>query len=99
MDAIATQEYVKVQREISSIDQVRKEQKRIIYLYKDRVVTEYREFPVEQVHDMSFRMFGKDNGLLYIHTSKGVYTYNVKTSPQGFIEAFKQLLSKLEKKE
>ncbi|MFC4558435.1 hypothetical protein ACFO3D_09450 [Virgibacillus kekensis] len=91
MPLIAQQPYVKVKREVHSIEQIDIELNRMIYLYDDKVVTQHREFPVTDVLDMSYRQVGGDGGLLYLHTIKGVYTYTVKFSPTKFIEAFKVL--------
>lgn len=88
---LAKQPYIKIEREVSSIQQKDTEDKRTLYLYEDKVVTKRRKFPIENVTDISYREFGKDAGLLYIHTSSGVFTYTVKTSTKEFINAFHTL--------
>lgn len=88
MHLIAEQQYVKVQREVNSIEQKNIEYERVLYLYNDKIVTQHREFPIEEVLDISYRTFGKDGGLLYLHTVGGLFTYTVKESPQKFIAAF-----------
>ncbi|MBP1949402.1 hypothetical protein [Virgibacillus litoralis] len=90
MYLIAEQPYYKVQREVSSIDQRDVEYERTIYMYNDKIVTQHREFSIENVLDMSYRVIGQKGGLLYLHTNKGVYSYTVKSSPQQFIDAFKE---------
>lgn len=92
MYLIAEQPYVKVQREVSSIEQRDVEYERVIYMYNEKIVTQHREFSIENVLDMSYRVVGKTGGLLYLHTNKGVYAYTVKSSPQQFIDAFKEHL-------
>lgn len=89
MNLIAAQPYVKVQREVSSLEQKRVEHRRVIYLYEEKVVTQHREFPLSQVLDMTYRKIGGEGGLLYLHTSRGVYSYTVQSTPVPFIEAFK----------
>lgn len=89
MKPIEVQPYFKIKREVSSIEQKDIEQQRYLYLYEDRIASEYREFPIEQVLDVSFREFGKKGGLLYLHTLKGVFSYNVKSTPHDFMNAFK----------
>lgn len=91
MDLIAVQPYIKVEREVNSIEQVKIEDERNIYLYNDKIVTKHRAFAIQDVLDMSYRQFGGDGGLLYMHTNGGLYSYTVKSSPQKFIEAFKEL--------
>lgn len=90
MNLIAVQPYIKIIREVTSIEQKDIEHNRVIYLYNDKVVTEHRKFPIQDVIDMSHRSIGDKGGLLYIHTSSGLYSYTVKESTEKFIEAFKE---------
>ncbi|WP_096188121.1 hypothetical protein [Evansella halocellulosilytica] len=94
MDWIASQPYVKVVREIQGLEQVNIEEKRTIYLYEDRIVTGYREFPFHTVFDMSFRHIAGDDSIFYLHTSRGVFSYTIKSDPTDFINHFKQLEKK-----
>ncbi|UCZ54221.1 hypothetical protein LGQ02_05520 [Bacillus shivajii] len=94
MGWIASQPYIKVVREIQGLEQVNIEEPRMIYLYEDRIVTEHREFPFHTMFDMSFRQLVGDEGMLYFHTSKGVYSYLIKTDPTEFIQCFKALEKK-----
>lgn len=91
MKLIGTQPYYKIQRQVSSVDQQDVEEQRYLYLYEDKIITYHREFSLHQVLDMSYREFGKQGGLLYLHTLKGVFSYQVKASPQPFIDIFKSL--------
>ncbi|MHA6250536.1 hypothetical protein [Oceanobacillus sp. CAU 1775] len=88
-ELLAQQPYVKVVREVDSLKQVDTEQERTMFLYEDRVVTKYREFPIEQVIDISYRFIGKEGGFLYLHTNRGVFSYIVKVSPEAFVNIFK----------
>lgn len=88
MQPLAKQPYVKIIRELTSIEQKDVEDHRTLYLYPDKVVTRHREFLVKDVIDISFRPIGDIGGLLYIHTNKGLFSYTVKTSTTAFIEAF-----------
>ncbi|GAB3049590.1 hypothetical protein [Virgibacillus ainsalahensis] len=94
MQLIAEQPYIKIVREVSSVEQVDIEYQRTLYLYDEKVVTKHREFPIEDVSDMSYRFIGGEGGLLYLHTSNGVYSYTVKSSPDKFVEAFKLYVKK-----
>lgn len=91
MSYLVAQPYVKVSREVTSIEQKDVEQERMLYLYRDKIVTAYREFSIDKVNDISYRRFGTNNGLLYVHTMSGLYTYTVKTSTDHLIETFKML--------
>ncbi|WP_249869526.1 hypothetical protein [Oceanobacillus saliphilus] len=90
MNLIAEQPYIKIVREVSSIEQIDVEHKRKMYLYEEKIVTKHREFSIDDVLDVSYRFIGGDGGLLYLHTNYGVYSYIVKTSPEAFVEAFKE---------
>jgi hypothetical protein len=90
MKVIAEQPYVKVERQIKSVELIRMEHRRTIYLYDHRIVTEHREFPIKDVLDISYRFIGGDGGLLYLHTSHGVYSYIVKSSPEDFVQTCKK---------
>ncbi|GIO24617.1 hypothetical protein [Oceanobacillus sp. J11TS1] len=88
MQLIAKQPYVKIVRQVSALEQKDIEEQRHMYLYEDKIVTRYREFPIEDVMDISYRFSG-NKGMLYLHTLKGVYAYIIKSSPEQFMNAFK----------
>ncbi|MEK4130275.1 hypothetical protein NYE67_11370 [Solibacillus sp. FSL W8-0474] len=90
MSLIAQHPYIKVERKVTGIEQVEIEHERIIFLYIDKVITQHREFPIKVVTDFSFREIGNQGGILYLHTLLGVYTYNVKSSPEAFITAYRE---------
>lgn len=94
MDYIASQPYIKIEREVTSIKQVDIEHERTLYLYPDRIVTKHREFPIEEVIDVSYRKFGQINGLIYIHTNSGLFSYTVKSSPNHFLKTYKEYFKK-----
>lgn len=94
MYLIAEQQYVKVERIVSSISQVDTEHQRTMYLFNEKLVTKHREFPIQDIIDMSYRSIGGKGGLLYVHTTNGVYSYTVKSSPLPFLNAFKKYVKK-----
>lgn len=90
MYLLAEQPYFKVEREVNSIEQVDIELERTIYLYDEKIVTKHREFLIHEVLDISYHSVGEGGGgILYVHTSKGVFPYIVKSSPHEFVEAYK----------
>ncbi len=91
MSYLVAQPYIKIIREVTSIAQRDVEDERTLYLYPDKVVTAHHEFPIQKVNDMSFRKFGADGGLLYIHTNSELHTYIVRTPTDKLIEAFRNL--------
>lgn len=90
MGLLAEQQYFKVQREVSSIGQKDVEYERTLYLYSDKIVTYRREFAIQDVIEVSYRKFGHEGGLLYIHTESGLFTYTVKSSTDHFINTFRK---------
>ncbi|WP_102716603.1 hypothetical protein [Paenibacillus castaneae] len=92
MSWIAAQPYYKVKRVVSSVEQKAIVEDRLMHLYQERIVTKYREFPISEVFDLSYRSIGGAGGLLYLHTLQGVYSYTVAADPQPFIEAYKELV-------
>lgn len=89
MQVLATQAYSKTVREVTRIGKSEVEEKRMMYLYSEKLVTAHREFSIDKVLDMSFRKMGAEGGLLYVHTTGGVYSYTVDASPMEFINVFK----------
>ncbi|ALX49571.1 hypothetical protein [Lentibacillus amyloliquefaciens] len=92
MKVIAEQPYVKVQQQIEVTGKHYVEEDRTLYLYSDRILSKYHEFPIEIVWDISYRPVGPRGGLLYLHTNRGVNVYTVKESPERFIEAFREII-------
>ncbi|MBM7096306.1 MULTISPECIES: hypothetical protein [Alteribacter] len=86
-----THTYYKVQKVVNSIEQKTVEHERTITMDKEKVTTAHREFKFENVFDVSYRSIQGEEGLMYLHTSQGVYSYMVKDDPADFIAAFKEL--------
>jgi hypothetical protein len=91
MEYIAKHPYYKVEREVTAIEQKNIEYERMLYLYEDKIKTYRREFPAEQVFDISYREVTAGEAILYLHTSRGVFSYPTKEDPTDFISAFKDL--------
>lgn len=99
MTKLASHPYYKVQREVRKLEQENVEYEREIELYEDRVETKYRSFPIETVMDMSYREMPGDEGILYLHTTRGVYSYMVKKVPEQFLKAYRELDERLRENE
>lgn len=95
MEILAEQEYIKIERKVNSLEQVDIEHTRFLSLYTDKITSYHREFPIQEVLDMSYRQIGGEGaGLLYLHTTRGVYSYTVKSNPMQFVNVFKQYVKK-----
>src|SRR5699024_11214426 len=100
---IEKQPYIKVIREIGSVGKTSYKDNRNLYLYKDKLVTAYRTFNLENVFTeyreinsvnvvYNFYKVNKVKGvILFIYTNHGVYSYTVEMSPSSFINTFKRL--------
>ncbi len=94
MGFIASHPYTKIERIVNSIEQKDIEHERTIRLYDDKITTQYREFPIEDVLDISQKKVGPVGGILYVHTKSGVFTYTIHKAADSFIQAFQQLPNK-----
>lgn len=65
-----------------------------ITLYEDKVVTASHQFKLENVLDMSYKLFSNNDSLLYLHTNQGVFTYKLNDEPVDFVKCFKQIKEK-----
>ncbi|WAA12255.1 hypothetical protein [Fervidibacillus halotolerans] len=91
MEPIAQLPYIKMIRKVEIEGQTVTEEERMLTLYPDKIATKYREFPLKEVNDITFRPIDSSIGFLYLHTIRGVYSYPVKQSPDQFIKAYKQI--------
>ncbi|MBH5317630.1 hypothetical protein I6N90_07420 [Paenibacillus sp. GSMTC-2017] len=91
MNWIAVQPYYKVERKLNGLEMKTIRDDRIMYLYANKIVTAHREFEIEDVHDLSFRQMGGDEGILYLHTKQGVFSYTLQGDTTAFIQSFRDL--------
>jgi hypothetical protein len=91
VEILANLPYIKVIRIIEDNKQYQKEEEHKITLSSEQVCTSFDSFLLDEVLDISYRFFSKELGFLYLHTTKGMYSYTVKTSPQPFIDQFKRI--------
>lgn len=91
---IAIQPYFKVERVVTADNQETVVHERSLCLYSTRIVSAYREFPIEEVFDISFRDLGQGQAVLYLHTKQGVFPYMIESVAEKFISEVKQLIHK-----
>lgn len=90
-ESIASLPYFTVERSINWFEQKHQQSSNTILLFQDSIKTEQNTFSLEHVHDLSYRPFSNGTGLFYLHTNRGVFTFEVKTSPNEFIESYRKL--------
>lgn len=95
MNVLAEQLYYKVERKICGTEQLTIVHERIMILYEDKIVTQHREFHIQDVFDISYRRLGGTEGLLYLHTKYGVHSYHLRSDPGGFMERCRQRIHKV----
>ncbi|GAA0452109.1 hypothetical protein [Alkalibacillus silvisoli] len=85
--------YVILRREIDQIDLQQKyiEEEHFIYLYEDRIETAEQKFDLKIVFDMSYKMLSASYGFFYLHTTKGVSTFQIKDEPDELIIQFRKV--------
>ncbi len=88
MDSIT---YITVHRKIINGEQKVWEEAHTIRLSTIYVKTSFQEFLLNDVHDVSYKGFSSREGILYLHTSQGVFPFQVRECPQSFINEFKTL--------
>jgi len=90
-EIITTLTYKKVERIIDGIDLKLVEHERMIHLYPTKIVTQYREFQLSNIYDITYKPFSSGEGLLYLHTNNGVFSYPISISPEIFIAEYNKL--------
>lgn len=62
-----------------------------LQLFKDAVVASESAFHLSNVWDISYKSFSSEFNLVYLHTHRGIVTYQVYEDPASFVKAFKKL--------
>ncbi|MBM7707379.1 hypothetical protein ACF3OH_04010 [Chryseomicrobium aureum] len=87
--------YYKVHREIDFYYmQQKKETEEFIHLTEHGVSCEIRKYTWKQVHDISYKPFSSGEGLLYLHTFQGMFSYRVKDDPSQALRFAENYLEK-----
>lgn len=92
MELIAKHPYIKVIREITKLEKIETKEDRELKLYKTKLTTRHREFPLEDLIKIASRKIGKSGGLIFIHTESGVFTYTVEIIDTNFIHTVNNLI-------
>lgn len=83
--------YISVHRVVDRLEQTYQKSYHTICLFRDRITTSQRTFPLKHVFDLSYRPFSGQTGLFYLHTNEGVFTFEIEDEPEHFISLFKQI--------
>ncbi|WP_251283248.1 hypothetical protein [Cytobacillus sp. AMY 15.2] len=88
---IASHPFITVTRKIDWNQQQYIEQELYLYLYEDHILSPSEKFLLDEVWDMSYRNSNCEIGFLYLHTSRGLFSFQVKSEPSHFINLYKDL--------
>ena len=91
--AIAVQPYVIIERNITNQRQTCTALRHELILFETKITSHQREYSLQNVYDLSYKIISGEEGFLYLHTNQGVFSYIVRTDPSMFIKEFKYLRS------
>lgn len=83
--------YVSTERSIEAGEMKITKSEYDLHLYEDVLVSSTATLSLANVWDISYKSFSDDANLLYLHTHRGVMTYNVHTDPHKFVATFKKI--------
>lgn len=90
------QTFIKITRQVSSIEQLFIEEEYDLFLYETKVVSPTQTFQLKDILDVSYRKTPNNKiGTLYLHTTQGVFPFCVRDNPEVFIDALKEKASQL----
>lgn len=92
INTVSTISYSRTEKYIENFEQKNRRHNYTLSLFYYKIETETHTFELKQIMDISYKPFSGDNGLLYLHTDQGVYTFLIETNPKIFINAVKDLL-------
>lgn len=90
-EVLSTISYTVVERYIERFEQKLKTMTHTIAIDAETIQTANASYCMKDVIDVSYKPFSGNKGLLYLHTSQGVITFQIEVSPTEFIKTFKKL--------
>jgi hypothetical protein len=88
---IASHPFITVSRKIDWNQQQYIEQELFLHLFEDHILSPSEKFLLDEVWDMSYRNSSCEFGFLYLHTNRGVFSFQVKSEPSHFINLYRDL--------
>ncbi|MFB1051600.1 hypothetical protein [Paraliobacillus sp. JSM ZJ581] len=90
MSKLATQTYIVVERKIEKNQQCIMQDEYTLTLHNHCIQSASQQFSIHNVYDITYRKVNI-NYFLYLHTNKGVTTFQTIENPDAFVESFKKL--------
>ncbi|RSD25426.1 hypothetical protein [Mesobacillus subterraneus] len=88
---LCSHQYLRVKRKIEDNEQVYEEYEEEIQVYADRITTASDHFDIKDVLDITFKTMSGDRGFLYLHTTRGVYSYFTNANPEQLMEIYQKI--------
>lgn len=88
---LCSHSYWKVDRKIEDNEQVYEENEQFIRMYHDRITTASDIFHLRDILDITFKNMSGRTGFLYLHTTRGVYSFCTDAKPDKLIEIYKKI--------
>ena len=88
---LCSHRYLKVDRRIEDNEQVYEENEQLMVMYQDRITTASDVFYLQDVLDITFKKLSGMNGFLYLHTTRGVYSFFTNAKPDQLISIYKEI--------
>lgn len=88
---LCSHSYLKVDRRIEDNEQVYEENEQYIRMYHDRITTASDIFYLGDILDISFKKMSGMKGFLYLHTTRGVYSYFTHAKPDRLLKVYNEI--------
>ncbi|WP_010175908.1 hypothetical protein [Bacillus coahuilensis] len=92
MESTISITYVQSKKVINQLMQVTENKYYTLTLLEWGISTHDQTFSILEVLDISYRSFSNHGGILYLHTTKGLFPFHIKESPEPFIEKCQEWL-------
>ncbi|TFD99750.1 hypothetical protein [Jeotgalibacillus salarius] len=66
-----------------------------LHLYPQKLTDASNEFHLNEILDLSYKESIKSFGLLYVHTTKGLFPYKVRENPLTFIRQVEEKIKEM----
>lgn len=90
---LCSHSYLKVDRKIKDNEQIYEENEELIRVYDDRITTASDIFHIQDILDISFKNMSGKKGFLYLHTTRGVYSYFTNAKPDQLLRVYNEMRS------
>lgn len=91
---ISSIQFTVVERFIKNFEQQKIEIEQLLTMTQTSIFSNSHHFHLQNVLDMSYKPFSNGQGILYLHTNEGVFSFLISTNPAQFIQSYQLLTSR-----